>query len=165
MSDPQAERLSPEAYYASLPKKRVSAGVILRNARGEVLVVKPNYRDYWLLPGGVTEAGESPLVGARREALEEVGLEITDLRFAAVEFLPRHEEKTESLHFLFDGGMLDEAAIARIALRTSELDEYRFLPPTEAYALLNPYLAKRLEAALSAIERGTAAYLDEGLSG
>lgn len=154
--------LDEKDYYAGLPRKRVSAGMILRNAVGEVLIVKPNYRDFWLLPGGVTEPDEPPRASAIRETLEEIGLEVGDARFAAVEFLSTHEHKTESLHFLFDGGVLNAERIGRIALRDGEIDEFRFVPPDEAYALLNPFLAVRLRHALSAINDGAAAYLEDG---
>ncbi len=34
------------------------------------------FKDYWDIPGGFLEAGEHPEEGARREVLEETGLEV-----------------------------------------------------------------------------------------
>jgi ADP-ribose pyrophosphatase YjhB (NUDIX family) len=41
---------------------------------GRILLVKPSYRTVWTLPGGVSEAGETPIDCMRRELLEETGL-------------------------------------------------------------------------------------------
>lgn len=56
----------------------VGANVIERD--GEVLVVqegKAGVGGQWNLPSGRMEAGETPVACARREAREEVGLEVT----------------------------------------------------------------------------------------
>ena len=41
---------------------------------GRVLLVKPSYRTFWTLPGGVSERGESPIDCMHRELREETGL-------------------------------------------------------------------------------------------
>lgn len=58
---------------------RVVAGVIVETA-GRVLLqqraIEPR-SGFWTFPGGFLELGETPEEGARRETLEEVGLEVT----------------------------------------------------------------------------------------
>src|ERR1022692_3519136 len=39
-------------WYASLPVLYASAAALITDAAGQVLLVKPNYRDHWTLPGG-----------------------------------------------------------------------------------------------------------------
>ena len=48
------------AFITSLPTRRLAAGALIRNEEGELLVVKPNYKDGWILPGGTVESGEAP---------------------------------------------------------------------------------------------------------
>jgi len=72
-------------YYDSLPKKRMASGVLYLNEVRELLIVKPTYRDHWLIPGGVVEINESPLQAARREVKEELGIDAGDLEFICVD--------------------------------------------------------------------------------
>ncbi|WP_234009156.1 NUDIX hydrolase [Deinococcus sp. NW-56] len=56
---------------------RQCAAVVLTNERGEVLLVRQAYGgQFWGLPGGVVDPGETPLGAAVREAREEVGAEV-----------------------------------------------------------------------------------------
>ena len=60
MTQPQGGRkplMDSAEWYASLPGFTASGAALLTDESGAVLVVKPWYRDHWLLPGGVTEAG------------------------------------------------------------------------------------------------------------
>ncbi|MCP2015691.1 mutator protein MutT [Deinococcus sp. HSC-46F16] len=61
----------------SSPPPRQCAAVLLINERGEVLLVRQAYgRQFWGLPGGIVDPGETPLGAAVREAREEVGVEV-----------------------------------------------------------------------------------------
>ena len=72
------------AFIASLPTRRLAAGALIRNEEGELLVVKPNYKDGWILPGGTVESGEAPKTGCFREVQEELGLTLTPGRLVAI---------------------------------------------------------------------------------
>ena len=50
-----------------------SAGGLVQNVQGQVLVVSQN-GDSWSLPKGHLDKGESPLEAARREIYEEAGI-------------------------------------------------------------------------------------------
>ncbi|MBX7214167.1 MAG: NUDIX hydrolase [Thermoflexales bacterium] len=138
-------------FMARLPRKRMAAGVLCRNAAGQILIVKPGYRPDWLVPGGVTEADESPRMGAAREALEEVGLVIAVGRLLAMEYIPARPPRTESLQFIFDGGVLDEARIATIVPQQEELTAVRFADPAVAIRLLGASLGGRVAHALDVL--------------
>jgi ADP-ribose pyrophosphatase YjhB (NUDIX family) len=68
--------LSRAEYLASLPRRRIAAGALIRDQTGRICLVDPTYKDFWQLPGGTVEADESPSAGCRREVREELGLEI-----------------------------------------------------------------------------------------
>lgn len=147
-------------FYPSLPKKRMAAGALFRNALGEILLVKPTYRPDWLIPGGITEADESPRQGCAREAREEIGLEVAIGRLLCIEYLPREGPKTETVQWVFDGGVLNAAQIAAISLQAGELSEYRFVVPGEALRLLNRSLGRRVTHALGVLAAGGDVYLE-----
>ncbi len=55
--------------------KTESAGGIVRNARGEIVIVRNGCGDpWWGFPKGHIDAGEDALTAARREITEETGL-------------------------------------------------------------------------------------------
>ena len=56
------------AWLASLDSRFSSAAVLIENEQGELLIVKAGYKDHWSLPGGIVDAGESPLEAAVRES-------------------------------------------------------------------------------------------------
>ena len=59
-----------------LPTHIVSAGAIVLNDRGEVLLVKDVRKDAWTFPGGIIEEDEGVLDGVKREVLEETGITV-----------------------------------------------------------------------------------------
>jgi 8-oxo-dGTP pyrophosphatase MutT (NUDIX family) len=156
----EREWLPPEDWYASLPSVYVSAGALITDPAGRVLLVKPNYRPYWQFPGGVVEPTEAPHQGCAREVREEVGLVLDVGRLLVVDWIPVHGVRPRpALYFLFDCGVLDQDP--RIDLQHEELDGYDFVPPERAVSMLNPPFAGRLPVALSAREQGNTAYLPD----
>ncbi|MGV3614312.1 MAG: NUDIX hydrolase [Fimbriimonas sp.] len=57
--------------------RNVSAGAVILNGRGEVLLVRQTYGvQNWEIPGGAGEPDESPVQTALREVVEETGLRV-----------------------------------------------------------------------------------------
>ncbi len=154
------KKFSDDEYAAVLPKKIIGTAVLLFNTKGELLILKPDYKDGWLVPGGSTDDNESPLHCAIRETREEIGLDIPELRLAGVYYGPQKGVFTDSLKFIFSGGTLTEDQVLRIKLQTEELEEYIFAYPEKAISLLSPSLQKSLPACLEAIKNKTVAYVE-----
>ena len=70
----------------SHPRFAVTAGAIVTDSRGRVLLLKHRFRpgSGWGLPGGFIEHGEQPEEALRRELREEIGLEVEQLRLFTV---------------------------------------------------------------------------------
>lgn len=155
-----------QAWYAQLPTMYGSAAAVITEtgaADARVLLVKPNYRDGWSLPGGILEHGEAPHAGCVREVQEELGLLLPAGRLLAVAWTgPNHERPRPIISFLFDGGVLADPDAIR--LQEEELDDWRFVSPDELGDYLPPFLLDRVRAALTARVTGAAAYLATGAS-
>lgn len=150
-------------YVASLPRKRVGAGVLFSDGSGRVLVVEPTYKDDWEIPGGAVEADESPYTAAVREVAEELGLAVRPGRLLVVEWVPPRPGRPDGVMFVFDGGVLDPAQEAVIALPEDELRSWAWCTQDEAALRLSPRLARRVAAAVTARSDGATVYLEAGL--
>ena len=151
-------RLLPDpAYFASLPKVISSGAVILRDEDGRFVVEKPNYRDHWLLPGGGVDPGEDPRRCARREVLEELGLDLEVGRLLAIDWMPSSAARSAPMgvHFVFDAGVIPRAQLeATVVPQVEELDDWALIDEADA-EILSPWGGARARRAL-AVLRGEA---------
>jgi 8-oxo-dGTP pyrophosphatase MutT (NUDIX family)/ribosomal protein S18 acetylase RimI-like enzyme len=155
------------SHYVGLPSKIIGAGAVFFDAEGRVLIVEPSYKDHWEIPGGVVEDTEPPYAGARREVLEEIGIDRALGRLLVIDWAPpRGRRPVDIMAFVFDGGVLSAEEIASIRLQDDELRSYRFCrvddTVNEAEGLLPPILTKRVVAAVRARQSGLTAYLEGG---
>ena len=162
--DAQGQRsMSTPDYIASLPTKRMAAGALFFNADKEILIVQPTYRESWLVPGGVVEAHESPRVACRREVREELGLDVPLGRLLCVEYRSPAPPSTESLQFIFAGGILSPDSIRQITLPARELSAFCFVTPDEAMRRLGARLGRRIQLALTALHEERTVYAEDGV--
>ena len=142
--------------------KRIAAGALYFDEAGQILFVKPTYKEGWSIPGGVVEADEAPKDGCRREVREELGCNLPLGALLAINYTSADESIGDSLQFIFDGGVLTEAEIADLRLPSEELSQYRFVAVSDALQMLRSRLRKRLPACLRARESGQTVYLHDG---
>ena len=155
--------MSSLEFQRSLPGKRMGAGLLVRDSSGRVLLVEPTYKPNWELPGGAVYADESPREYVVREAREELGLSVTLGRLLVLDYQHPEPGRTESMMFVFDGGVVDAAWASRIGVPEVELRGWRFVPPAGAGELASPRLCRRLDRALAAVTTaGTTLYLENG---
>ncbi len=136
----------------------MGSGVLFFNSKGELLIVKPNYKDGWSIPGGTVDEKESPRSAAIREVKEEIGLEISDLELLCVDYTTAKGIRTESLQFIFFGGKLDNEQIAEIKLQEDELDMFKFVRADEVVSLLLPGLKERIPECLEDLKNKKVLY-------
>ncbi|WP_433453827.1 NUDIX domain-containing protein [Streptomyces sp. CA-142005] len=143
-------------YIASLPRVLAGAAALFRDAEGRVLLVEPNYREGWALPGGTIESddGETPRQGARRETLEEIGLDREPGRLLAVDWV-HGVGRPPLVAYLYDGGVLTEAELKAIRLQEEELLSWRLVPREEIADHLPGALGRRVLTALDVLADGS----------
>ncbi len=131
-----------------LPAIPASAGALIYDGAGRLLILKPTYKTGWTIPGGVMEAdGETPWDACRREVREECGLEVRGGRLACVDFRPSRPERAGGIRFLFDCGTVGDAELALVTVQPEEVAEFRLVKLDEALELLRPPIRRRVRAA------------------
>ena len=144
----------------TLPRVPASAGALLHDGDGRILVLEPTYKSGWTVPGGqVEEDGESPWEACRREVCEETGLEVAAGRLVCVDFLHPRPGRPGGMRFLFDCGVVRAADRARIVVQEGEIADHRWVAPDEAARLLSGPVGRRVAQALGAT---ATRYLEDG---
>ncbi len=138
----------------------MGAGALIRDVHGRVLIVEPTYKEQWEVPGGAVEADESPRTACRREIAEELGVDLPVGRLLVMEWQGPEPERTESLMFLYDGGVLDAGVIT---LAAEELRSYAFVEPGDLDQYLVDRLSRRLRAALRALDEKRLVEMEHGI--
>ena len=105
---------------------------------GQVVLVRQTYIEGWFMPGGGVDRGETLDAAARREAAEEVGAELHDLRLVGA--YTNFEEWRSDHNILF---LSTDFSIGR--KQDSEIAEMRWFPLDALPDRLLPGHRRRLE--------------------
>jgi 8-oxo-dGTP diphosphatase len=150
----------PAPQVPALPAIPASAGALIFDTAGRLLILKPTYKSGWTIPGGVMEAdGETPWEACRREVREETGIDVRDGRLVCMDFRRPRPGNPGGIRFLFRCGPIGGKHLATIAVQPEEIAEYRMLALPDALPLLRPPIRRRVRAASSG--RGLV-YLEDG---
>jgi 8-oxo-dGTP pyrophosphatase MutT (NUDIX family) len=147
-----------------LPRIPASAGALIEDGAGRLLILEPTYKSGWTIPGGQLEAdGETPWEGCCREVTEETGLTVTTGRLVCVDFLRPRPDRPGGLRFLFDCGVVGPEQQDAIVLQVEEIRSHRWAAPEEASRLLSGPVGRRIDQALAARHAGVdTVYLEDG---
>lgn len=113
------------------PRPLATVGALIVAPGGHGLFVRTEkWRGRWGVPGGKIERGETMLAALRREALEETGLELHDVRWAPTLEAVRSEEFAFDAHFV----LLNFVARTRTTevRLNDEADLHAWLRPADA---------------------------------
>jgi len=156
-----AHKIPPEIFFRDLPKRHMSAGSLIFNSKQEMLIVKPSYKNYWQIPGGHSDAGETLRETAARETFEEIGIHVTITAMLCVNMNPAKGPVPDNIQSVFDAGILSDDQISQIHLQNEEIVEYMFLPVAQAMPKLGPPHQRIVGQAIRARELGTCFYLED----
>jgi 8-oxo-dGTP diphosphatase len=142
------------------PRIPASAGALIFDQAGRLLILKPNYKRGWTIPGGqIDQNGESPWEACQRETREECGLQVVQGRLVCVDFLRPKPNRPGGMRFLFDCGAFTDRQLDAIRLEDGEIDEHRLASLDRASTLLSGPLRRRVAAGVAAKR---CVYLEDG---
>ncbi|HEU4332585.1 MAG TPA: NUDIX hydrolase [Lapillicoccus sp.] len=145
-----------------LPRKRVIAQALVRDESMRVLLCHPTYKNDWDLPGGVVEVRESPRDAAAREVLEELGLQLPVDRLVLADWLPPWGGWDDALCLVFDAGTHPASILDGVVLQAREIRATAFCSVAEVHDRAADFTARRVVAALAAVEADRPAFTESG---
>jgi len=157
---------SPESFRALLnsflPRKRAIAQLLVRDERGRVLLCSLTYKRDWDLPGGVVEVGESPQEAVSREVAEELSLDFKAGPLVLTDWLPPWSGWDDALCLVFDGGVSSASILDDAVLEEREIRSAQFCTMDVVRERCADFTARRIEAALRALDGGGSTYTESG---
>ena len=144
-------------FLAQLPRAFSAACAVVTDPSDRVLLVKCFNRAPFGPPGGVIEASENPREAARRELLEETGLDLPPGRLLAVSWITAGGTSVTDMpgiQFVFDMGTVP--AGTALTLQSQEVAEAAWVAPQDLDHYMGPLRAERIRAVLRARADGEA---------
>ncbi len=122
-----------------------TVGALAVNSRGQVLIVKTaKWRGTWGVPGGKVEWGESLSSALIREFQEEVGLELSKIRFALLQEAVIDSQFFKEAHFILINYYAFSAQ--ETIVPNEEIEEWAWVTPEQAMDYpLNTYTQVLIE--------------------
>ena len=113
-------------------------GAFIFNKDNQLLLAKSyKWRDFWIVPGGHIEWGESIEQAVRREVKEEVGLDVEDVELVATYEGIFPKEFHEKKHFIYLQCRCKTSNDQKVKKDNREIQEYQWFTLEEAKSLQN----------------------------
>lgn len=124
-----------------------------------MLLVEPTYKEYWEIPGGVVEDGESPREAAIRECAEELGVELPVGKPACIHYAPMVRIPGDGIMFVFDASSTPLTE-DDFVLPPDEIRSVRFVAPDDLADYLHAVMVSRVLAAIDGADGRHTVYLE-----
>ncbi|MGK4582335.1 NUDIX domain-containing protein [Kitasatospora sp. HPMI-4] len=113
-----------------LPRIRLECQALITNPRGFVLLINPDDRDGWTLPGGPAHQGEQPHLAAARTVRATTGLSL-DFTDALIVDVTAREDAPQGIDHVFTAQVTTQtAATATIPARAlATISEIAWVEP------------------------------------
>lgn len=110
-------------------RHRTGVNVVCMDHHHRILLLKHVFHPFapWGLPGGWMDSGESPRSCARRELMEETGLEASTFEILEV----FHNQAPHHINIIFTTQMDSSAAQDEIRLQAAEISDARWFGPDD----------------------------------
>ncbi|CAD6561012.1 RNA pyrophosphohydrolase [Paraburkholderia hiiakae] len=141
--------------------KIVSCGIVLLDPEGRVLLAHATGTNHWDIPKGQGEPGETESQSARREMVEETGIEVAQSRLVDLGRYVYRRDK--DLHLFAARASADELDLSRCVcvslfprredgVMIPEMDAWRWTLPGEVEGYASRSLARLFNTSLSLVE-------------
>lgn len=134
------------------PSFTVGAACVIERGDGSILLVRLSYRRNWGLPGGLIQRREDVAACARREVLEEVGLDVEMVGAPAVVV----DSRPQRVDIVFRARPATGADPAAARPTSPEIVEARWFPASDLPDLQHEAVAALGALAASALDDGAA---------
>ncbi len=143
---------------------RVAAGVLFTDDQDRILMVVPTYKDYYDIPGGYVEHGETPYQAAQREVHEELGIKPPIGRLLVADWWQESPENESGpkLLLVFDGGRIPDSLVKAIHIDPTEIADISFQADCGLADVTIERLANRIKSALATRGSTAVSYLENG---
>jgi 8-oxo-dGTP diphosphatase len=123
-------------FFYKSKKLRVRVAALIRNESGEILLIKQRKKkkDYWLLPGGGIEFGESAIDALGRELKEELNIEIENPVFLLLNENIDPKGQRHLIQLIF-GGEIKSGMEPTIPKKEQQILEYKYFAISELESL------------------------------
>jgi len=114
-----------------------SASVVVRNAAGELLLLRRTDNDLWAIPGGKVEIGETAAQAGVREVKEETGLDVEVTGLVGIFSDPGHVivylrgKKIREIRQPFNVCLRARPVAGHLTPAADEATDVRWIDPTE----------------------------------
>ena len=129
-------------------KNQIVSTIALIDDEDKILIGKrpvgKTFENLWEFPGGKVKKNETVEQALIRETKEETNLDVSIERLGLIDFKSDGGFKGDALHFIFIGHIKEDSE--EIKIQEGEIEEFRFVEPSELSALLHKQVGDRVNA-------------------